>query len=120
MRYRSTLIPFAMNSTFKVTPAGTKFDIIHYTGPPTLKPRGSQVSQRREAIPEKCSLPDLAPNSLFDELDGIQAQSGIPDPAHTASLDGAYDISSPSTGDVGVVGLKFTGRNIFAYVTGLS
>ena len=111
--------PFAMNSTFKVTPAGAQFNIIQYTAPPPSKPRRPQGSQRREAIPERCSLPDLAPNSLFDDLDGLQAQSGIPDSVHAPSLDDVYEISSPSTPDAGIVDLNLAGKNTFTNPTGL-
>ena len=91
-------IAFAMNPSFKFMPAPAQFDIIHYTAPPVAKPRRPQASQRRKATTERYSLPDLTPNSLFDQLDGIQDQSTNSDLPHTASVDRASEmLSTPET-----------------------
>jgi hypothetical protein len=68
-----------MNSIFKVTPPSAQLDIIQYTATPLPKPRRPYTLQRQEAVWEKTPLPDLAPNGLFDEFGGIQAQTEILD-----------------------------------------
>ncbi|KIW86579.1 uncharacterized protein Z519_12810 [Cladophialophora bantiana CBS 173.52] len=96
-----------MNSTFQAKLADRQPDNFrHYTYPPPLKPKRTQVSRGREAIPEKCPLPDLVPNSLFDELDDAQIQPMIPGSTHATSLNDAREISSPSTPDAALLNLN--------------
>ncbi|OQU95654.1 hypothetical protein CLAIMM_01836 [Cladophialophora immunda] len=97
-----------MNSTFKVTPAVTPFDIIQYRGPPCPKPRRTHTSRQQGTLPEKYSLPDLAPNSCFDEFDHPENQRATPELADATSLDSAGEVSLPSTPDNALADLDFT------------
>lgn len=107
------LRPSTMNSTFKITSAANQLDIIHYTVPPAVKQRRQQAPRPQEVILEKCSLPDLTPNSLFDERGESVNELKSP-PSHFAeSHGGGYDILDPSTVGASFLELESTGKTLF-------
>lgn len=102
-----------MNSTFKITSAADQLDIIHYTVPPAVKPRRQQAPRLQEVIVEKCSLPALTPNSLFDEpgesVNNLKSlTSNLAEPHG-----GGCEILGPSTLEADFPELESTGEHRF-------
>jgi hypothetical protein len=107
------LCPFTMNSTFKITSAANQLDIIHYTVPPAVKPRRQQAPRPQEVILEKCSLPDLTPNSLFDEPGESFNNLKSPTSNLAESPGGGCEILDPSTLEANFLELESTCESLF-------
>ena len=108
----STLILFGMNSTFKVAQSGCQLNIVPYTGPPPPKPKRLQAPPRREAIVEEYSLPDLPPDSVFDQVDDRPSPDGIADCDLTASVDVVRGGSVPPAQDLGWTDIDSLSKNL--------
>lgn len=102
-----------MNSTFKITSAANHLDIIHYTVPPAVKPRRQQAPRPQEVILEKCSLPNLTPNSLFDEPGESVNNPKSPTSNFAESHGGGCEILDPSTLEANFLETESTGENPF-------
>lgn len=109
-----------MNSTFKITSGGNQLDIIQYTAPPPAKPRRRQVLQHQDLMLEKCSLPDLTPNSLFDAPGETGGNSEVPVSSRAVSPDGVREIPGPSISEAGIVNLEFAGEDLFVVSASLA
>ena len=83
----STLISFSMNFTFKVARPGAQFNIVAYTGPPPPKHKRLPAPPQREGVMEEYSLPDLAPNSVFDKIDAGTSQERAAELGPSAFVD---------------------------------
>ena len=78
---------------------GVQLNIVAYTGPPPPKPKRLPAPPRQEEIMEKYSLPDLAPNSVFDEVDAGSSQDRVRDLGPPAFVDDVCKVSvSPAQG----------------------
>jgi hypothetical protein len=102
-----------MNSTFKITSATDQLDIIQYTVPPPAKPRRPQAPRQQEVMLEKCSLPNLIPNSLFDEPSESASHFESSRSKLADSRGSGYEILDPSTSDANLLEVEFTGENLF-------
>lgn len=100
-----------MNFSFPSVPTAPELAIIQYPGPPPPKARRPQATPRQEAKLGECSLPDLAPNGLFDEISGLQTPSGLTDSVYATFLDGEGETPSPSKSESGVANLSFVGKS---------
>ncbi|KAK5065425.1 hypothetical protein LTR84_001263 [Exophiala bonariae] len=102
-----------MNSTFKITSAANQLDIIHYTVPPAVKPRRQQVPRPQEVMLQKCSLPDLTPNSLFDEPGESVNNPKSPTSNFADSPGAGCENLDSSTLEANFLESESTGENLF-------